>query len=632
MPTSPPAVDVETHRLQSLRAYDVLDTPPEAPFDDLARLAAQFCGAPMATIALVDGSRVWFKSRVGLDQQQVRRQDSFCAHALGRNEPVVVADAAADPRFATSALVAGGSRVRFYACAPLTTPDGHTIGVLSVMDPSPRPAGLTPQQLDGLRALARQVMAQLELRRSVRRLSHDALHDALTGLPNRALFHERLDACLRRAKQAKDGPAAQAPPGAQAAHAPRYSVLFLDLDRFKVINDSLGHAAGDQLLVAIARTLESCVAGVARGSPEHPHTVARMGGDEFTILLDGVGDAEASAAAAAVLKALSSTPYRILGHEVFTGASIGIVHGDARYERAEDLVRDADAAMYRAKSGGKGCWETFETSMHEAAVAWLRLDHDLRRGLERQELMLFYQPIVSLETRELVGFEALARWKHPQRGMVSPGEFIPVAEETGLIVPIGRWAMETACRQLKQWQTKFPRHARLWMSVNLSKRELRDPSLVEGVKRVLRETGIDPSKLKLEITESAVMEQSDSRDVLTSIRNLGVRLQMDDFGTGYSSLSGLHRFPLDGLKIDQAFIRNVSERRDYAAVVHAIITLARNLDMQVIAEGVETPDQVTMLQGLDCTQAQGYLFGKPQDAKSAESLLSGAGPALAKSA
>src|SRR5439155_2518477 len=271
-----------------------------------------------------------------------------------------------------------------------------------------------------------------------------------------ALFHKRLGESLARAKQEPSF---------------RYSVLFLDLDRFKVVNDSLGHAAGDQLLVSIARTLEKCARGMGPAGGggfarqgAGAHTVARMGGDEFTMLLCGVDDAEASAAAADVLKAVGSTPFRIGGHEVFTGASIGIVHGDARYERAEDLVRDADAAMYRAKSGGKGCWETFETPMHEAALAWLRLDHDLRRGLERGELMLYYQPIVSLETRELVGFEALARWKHPQRGMVSPGEFIPVAEETGQIVAIGRWAMETACRQLRAWQTKYPRHADLSVS------------------------------------------------------------------------------------------------------------------------------------------------------------------------
>jgi diguanylate cyclase (GGDEF)-like protein len=618
---TPPTPPDEPWRLQALRAYDVLDTGGEPQFDDLARLAALLCGTPMALITLVDADRQWAKSRVGIESIPERRDDSFCAHAVAAGELTVVPDASRAERFAHNPLVTGAPSVRFYAGAPLMTRDGHALGTICVLDRAPRP--LSPEQAQALRTLARQVMAQLDLRRSCARLRHDALHDALTGLPNRALFRERLDECLARAKQDESG----------RSH---YSVLFLDLDRFKVVNDSLGHAAGDQLIVSIARTLESCVAGRldpagGRGGRRR-HTVARLGGDEFTILLEGVTDAEASAAAAAVLRAVSNTPYRIGGHEVFASASIGIVHGDARYERAEDLIRDADAAMYRAKSSGKGCWETFETSMHEAALAWLRLDRDLRRGLERNELLLHYQPIVSLETRDVVGFDALARWKHPQRGMVSPGEFIPVAEETGQIVTLGRWAMETACRQLRAWQTRFPRYAGLTMSVNLSKRELRDGQLVEGIRRVLEQTGIDPACLKLEITESAVMEHHDSREILARIKDLGVGLQMDDFGTGYSSLSGLHRFPLDGLKIDQAFIRNVSERRDYAAVVHAIITLARNLNMHIVAEGVETAEQVAMLQGLDCTEAQGYHFGRPQDARAAESYLSGTWRNMAKSA
>jgi diguanylate cyclase (GGDEF)-like protein len=620
---SAPAPHEEPRRLQSLREYEILDTPPEPQFDDLTRLAAEICGTPMATIGLIDADRQWFKSKVGPVPAQTSLEDSFSARTILNGRLSVVPDATRDRRFANSRFVTGAPHVRFYAGAPLTSHDGYALGTLAVLDSVPR--SLTHAQEQALQTLARQVMAQLELRRTVARLRHDAMHDSLTGLPNRALFHQRLGESLSRAKQDP---------------AFRYSVLFLDLDRFKVVNDSLGHAAGDQLLVSIARTLEKCARGLgSQGGAGSfgrqgagAHTVARMGGDEFTMLLSGVGDAEASAAAADVLRAVGSTPFRIGGHEVFTGASIGIVHGDARYERAEDLVRDADAAMYRAKSGGKGCWETFETPMHEAALAWLRLDHDLRRGIERGELLLYYQPIVSLESRDLVGFEALARWKHPQRGLVSPGEFIPVAEETGQIVAIGRWALDTACRQLKAWQTKYPRHRDLTVSVNLSKRELRDPQLVDNIRNVLAQTGVRPACVKIEITESAVMETADSRGVLERIKALGVQLHMDDFGTGYSSLSGLHKFPLDGLKIDQAFIRNVSERRDYAAVVHAIITLARNLNMQVVAEGVETAEQVAMLQGLDCTQAQGYHFAKPQDAKAAEALLAEGALKLAKSA
>ncbi|HVF87131.1 MAG TPA: EAL domain-containing protein [Pyrinomonadaceae bacterium] len=430
------------------------------------------------------------------------------------------------------------------------------------------------------------------------RLIHDAFHDALTGLPNRVLFAEHLKLAVERAKRPK-----------------RYlfAVLFLDLDRFKNINDSLGHTVGDQLLIGIARRFEGCL--------RHIDTVARLGGDEFAVLLDGIEDSSDAVRVAERLQKALRQPLNLGGHEVFTSASIGIALSSTGYEQPEEVVRDADTAMYRAKALGKARHEIFDTEMHARAVTLLRLENDLRRAVERDEFCVYYQPIISLDGGGIYGFEALVRWQHPERGLVAPSQFITVAEETGLIIPIGRWVLREACRQMRQWQKQFPSVRSLTLSVNLSGKQLTQPDLVAQVKQILRESDFDPRLLQLEITESAVIENTRTvTEMLLQLRDLGLRLSMDDFGTGYSSLSYLHRFPINTIKIDRSFI-NSREGGDENEIVRTIIMLARSMGMNVVAEGVETQDQLSYLKSLDCEYGQGFLFSRPVHAGAVEQML-----------
>jgi diguanylate cyclase (GGDEF)-like protein/PAS domain S-box-containing protein len=431
------------------------------------------------------------------------------------------------------------------------------------------------------------------------RMAHAALHDALTRLPNRALFIDHLQHAIARTKRHEDY---------------LFAVLFLDLDRFKLLNDSFGHVVADQLLVAIARKLELCV------RPED--IVARLGGDEFTLLLDDIKDtSDATRVANRIHKELAA-PFNLSGQEVFTTASIGITLSSQRYDRPEDCLRDADTAMYRAKALGKARHEIFDKSMHERVIALLKLETDLRRALERGEFRLHYQPIVVLETGQIIGFEALVRWQHPERGLVAPVEFIAVAEETGLIIPIGRWILHEACRQMRAWQAQFSATPPLAISVNLSSKQFSQPDLIEQVKHILEETGLDASSLKLEITESVVMENAAAATVmLFQLRDLGVKLYIDDFGTGYSSLSHLHHFPFDTLKIDRSFVSRMSTEDGDLEIARTIVGLAHNLHMEVMAEGVETAEQLTQLKALHCEYGQGYLFSKPMETTAAGALL-----------
>lgn len=427
---------------------------------------------------------------------------------------------------------------------------------------------------------------------------HAAFHDSLTGLPNRAMFTELLKAELENAKRSDD-------------HS--FAVLFLDLDRFKNINDSLGHTHGDLLLVAFAERLERTLRPV--------DTLARFGGDEFAILLSGMNDTTDAVRVAQRIQDELSQPFVLYKNSAFATASIGIALSSSGYDKPEDLLRDADTAMYRAKENGKARYEVFDVDMHTRAVSRLQLESDLRQAIEKKEFCVFYQPIISLQTGRLSGFEALVRWLHPRRGLVSPADFIPVAEETGLIVPIGEWVLSEACARVREWQLKSPSHRSLSLSVNLSARQVAQPNLLERIKEALDESKLSPHCLKLEITESVVMENAEAAaQMFKQLRSLGVQLSIDDFGTGYSSLSYLHRFPLNYLKIDRSFVDHLTTDSDNA-IVRTISTLARNLGMEVIAEGIETEEQYRQLRALGCEYGQGYLFSQPVNTESVLHLL-----------
>jgi diguanylate cyclase (GGDEF)-like protein/PAS domain S-box-containing protein len=438
-----------------------------------------------------------------------------------------------------------------------------------------------------------------ERKRAEERLVHDAFHDGLTGLPNRALFMDHLKHAVERARRNK-------------YH--RFTVLFLDLDRFKVINDSLGHLVGDQLLIGIARRLETCIRSI--------DTVARLGGDEFTILLEDLKDPGEAIRIVERIQRELSVPFKLSRQEVFTTVSIGIAPSTTGYDRAEDILRDADTAMYRAKSLGKSRHEVFDKGMHAHAMNLLHIETDLRRAVERQELRLHYQPIVSLDTQRIIGFEALVRWQHSERGLISPLDFIPIAEETGLIVPIGQWVLTEACRQMREWQQQTPAQPPPFISVNLSSKQFTQPDLLEQIKRALQETGLDPRSLKLEITESVLMENMEAvTDTLQQLRALGVEMSIDDFGTGYSSLSYLHRLPIDTLKVDRSFVSQLSRNDENREIVRTIVTLAQSLGLKVVAEGIETTEQMAQLQMLKCEGGQGYLFSRAVEAEAASELL-----------
>ncbi|MEP0871486.1 EAL domain-containing protein [Trichocoleus desertorum AS-A10] len=432
-------------------------------------------------------------------------------------------------------------------------------------------------------------------------------HDTLTGLPNRTLFLKQLQRDLQRSQANSE----LGPTPAEACLA----VLFLDLDRFKVVNDTMGHQMGDRLLVNATQRVRTCL--------RSHDLLARVGGDEFAILLRSLRDVHEATAIAEQIQQVMIPPFRLNGQPVFTSVSIGIALSEAEYNyQSEDLLRDAHTALYRAKTSDKGGYEVFASGMHLQVVQRFQLEADLRRGLERQEFQLHYQPIVSLATGRIVGFEALVRWRHPQEGLVFPAAFIPVAEETGLIVALGQWILQEACQQLRHWQDQFPSDPPLMISINLSGCQFAQPDLAARIEKILHTNGLDGHSVKLEITETVAMKDVESTiGLLLQLRSLNLRLSIDDFGTGYSSLSYLHRFPVDTLKVDRSFVSRMSDTSEDATIVQTITMLGHTLGMDVIAEGVETAAQRTKLQALNCEYGQGYLFSKPLDPEGATALL-----------
>lgn len=439
----------------------------------------------------------------------------------------------------------------------------------------------------------------VDLELAQKQLLYEALHDNLTQLPNRSLFLERVEQALKRY---------------QDESKYLFAVLLLDLDRFKVINESDGHAVGDRLLIAVSRKLETLVG--------QTDTVARLGGDEFAILLDPIDDVNEALRTTQHIKTALTTRFQLQEREVFTSPSIGLALSSPAYHSAEEILRDADIAMAHAKQQGRGRYEIFNQQMHQQALQLLDLETDLRRAIDRQEFQVYYQPIMALSPTELVGFEALIRWHHPKKGYISPGVFIPVAEETELIIPIGHIVLDQVCSQVQAWQQQFPQATVLKVGINLSTQQLKDVEILQQIDETLEKTRLTPENLKVEITESLLVENTlVATSLLRQLKERNIEICLDDFGTGYSSLSYLHRFPVDTLKIDQSFVNCIGKPAEKLEIIQSIITLGHNLGMAVVAEGIETQEQLTYLQTLHCDFGQGYFFNRPLSAEDATQLL-----------
>jgi diguanylate cyclase (GGDEF)-like protein len=502
----------------------------------------------------------------------------------------------------TGLLMAGGG----YVVWDLASAVSRTATLVATAQPTHPATVSRSDEIGTLMASFNRMIATIEQQsdeinqfpKRLEQLTKQAFRDPLTNLPNRALFMDRLSHGLTRAQRRHE----------------HLAVLFLDLDRFKVVNDTLGHAVGDQLLVEVSRRLTSAL--------RPGDTVARLGGDEFGILLEDVADAETAEAVVLRVEESLGTPYRFEGREVFVTASIGIALSSAKLGLPEEILRDADLAMYHAKAKGKARHEVFDGSMSAPALDRMDLEMDLRAAISRHEFRLHYQPILRLDTGRITEVEALIRWQHEKRGLLQPDEFIGLTEETGLIVPIGQWVLSEACKQARLWQVEYPTTPPLVMSVNLSAKQFQNPKLVEEITRALDESGLAPSCLKLEITESTVMQDAPvTLTKLNELKELGVRLAIDDFGTGYSSLGYLKRFPVDTLKIDRSFVKGLSPDGGDNAIVRAVVTVAKSLNMDVTAEGVETEGQLAELKALGCDRGQGFLFARPVTAERVAPLL-----------
>lgn len=533
-----------------------------------------------------------------------------CGTAAHRKTSVFVNDTAKHPLWENFQDLAECYNLRACWSSPFFSRNGELLGTFSLSHSVP--CEPTPHHLQILETASYLASVAVERHYAAEALKQQALHDALTGLPNRVFFMEQLK---QRIQTVQDCWLLNEPP----SQACEFAVLFLDVDRFKLVNDSLGHNIGDQLLIEIVRLVKRCI--------RTKDTFARIGGDEFAILLETIEEISQAQLIADRIRAVLSFPLKLNEHEVFTSVSIGIAHSSNGYAQPEELLRDADTAMYRAKTQGRAHYAIFDKEMHTHALSRLHMEMDLRHVVEdlflnnTSPLQLYYQPIISLSTGAIVGFEALIRWIHPERGLIYPVEFISIAEETGLIVPIGRWVLHEACKQLRRWQEKPGQAQNLIMSINVSSRQLLQPDFTSQINQILQATQISTSSIKLEITESVLMETATCvTEQLAQMQDLGIRLSLDDFGTGYSSLSYLYRFPINNLKVDRSFVDGLSNGQEQ--IVQTIIALAHSLNIDVTAEGVETFEQLSRLKALGCEFGQGYLFSYPVEPEAAERLLS----------
>ena len=572
------------------------------PFPKLSRdsLAQLYIGAIIELVEGADRVRLAAGSTgaEAPDRDDLPTEDGLLTGwVLASEEPVVVWEWASERRFDGAELRARGIRS---TAAVAIRGRGGAFGIIAVHAASV--GAFSSADAQWLQSMADLLASALDREDSEARMRHQSLHDALTGLPNRSLFYDRIEHAFARAQRAES----------------LIAVLLLDVDQFKTINDSLGHEAGDDLLVALSARLQH----VIRGSD----TVARLGGDEFVVLCEVETEAEAFAVAERIADAWERPIPVGTGGEIFVSASIGITIA-RRPQSAETMLREADAAMYRAKDGGRGRYELFDEEMRQHAFARLRTESDLRRAVEREQFRVHYQPIFDVVDRRLLGVEALVRWDRPGNGIVGPADFIGLSEETGLIAPLGRWVLEQATAQVSDWRARYPEAADLGVSVNVSARQLVRPEFLAEVTDALRNGGLEPGSLGLEITESVLMKDvSSPRSTLEALRGLGVRVLLDDFGTGYSSLSRLKGVPVDAIKVDRSFVDGLGSEEEDTTIVSAIVDIANSLGLGTIAEGVETPRQLEALQELGCEGAQGWLFAPALPAEEFEAMLASGAP------